>query len=402
MNFSGRGVGGTFWFHPNSQPGSKDRRPLDHAETLRKWVRMSQEAIFVADIRGRVVDANPAFFTLIGHPEPEELESLEIPGLMADESQWHALRQRLKGGGTVRDYEFVMRAANQERRVRLCTGPFMAGTGGRKLFLASLVEVGDDSLAQEREALRVQLRDAQKMAALGRFTTAVANNFSNSVVAILGFAELLREEVARASVARAHLEELLEAARHASQLVRRLLKFSRKSEPRFERLAIQTAVADGVAMLRAMLPANVQLRARVYGADALVLGHSGLIQEIMLNLGSNAAQAIGDESGQLEVSLAAVTVSEAMRAQVGELDRGEYVRLSMRDTGRGMDEAALSSAFHPLSTTAGNSDGTGLGLVAVSSAMREHDGALRVETDPGEGTTIDLYFPLVGRLTDVR
>ena len=360
-------------------------------------MQFSQEAFFVAETSGRVLDGSPAFFQLIGWEGEFDSAWPELPTLMGDAGRWRALQDRLKEGAPVSRFEAVLRTRVGNRGVSLSTGPVRTSVAGLELFSGRFLDMSDAGEPQRQHlALRAQLQQARRLSTLGKLTCHAAHSFNNSLVAIMGFAELARSDLIPGSPSRANLIELIQVARRSSEMIRRMLNFSQDTDPRFDEVAMRRVFADGVAMIRAMLPPSVILRERVDAPAVRVWACAGQIHELMLNLASNAADAIGDEQGRLEMSLASVRLDESMPAQVGVLDPGSYIRLSVRDTGQGIEESVRSRIFDPFFTTKGADAGTGLGLAAVRDIVTDHHGALRVQTKVGKGTAFHIYFPVIG------
>lgn len=244
------------------------------------------------------------------------------------------------------------------------------------------------------------LRQSQKLEALGTLAGGIAHDFNNILLAIAGNTRLAMQELAPDHPVQSGLAEIAKATARASDLVNRILTFSRQSECRREIIQLQPAVAEAIELLRATLPAMIEINFNFAEDLPPVRADATQIHQVMINLVTNAAHAIGDgNAGSVTVSLDEVHVPQgAPRVARGgmfapALKAGRYVRLTVSDTGCGMDQATLDRAFDPFFTTKPTGRGTGLGLSVVDGIMRNHDGSVLVSSEPGKGTTFQLYFP---------
>ncbi|MBM0108282.1 response regulator [Steroidobacter sp. S1-65] len=244
------------------------------------------------------------------------------------------------------------------------------------------------------------LHHAQKIEALGTLAGGIAHDFNNILLAITGNTRLAIQELPSDHPVQNGLAEIAKASARATDLVNRILTFSRQSECRREILQLQPAVEEAIKLLRATLPALIEINCNFAQGLPPVRADATQIHQVIVNLVTNAAYAIGDgKAGCITLSL-----DEAHVAQGGapQLKAGRYVRLSVADTGSGMDRATLDRAFDPFFTTKPVGRGTGLGLSVVDGIMRNHEGSVIVSSEPGRGTTFRLYFPAVEPAAEAR
>jgi PAS domain S-box-containing protein len=250
--------------------------------------------------------------------------------------------------------------------------------------------------AQLRQARRAEeLREAQKMEAIGTLAGGIAHDFNNILGVILGFSELTLYEVAQGSVAWHNLQQVLTASRRAKDLVRQILTFSRKDEQARQPLQLHLVIHEALKMLRASLPTTIDIRQELAEDSGAILADPTQMQQVLMNLCSNAEYAMRDAGGILEVRLDNMEVDEALAARHPELLPGPYVRLTVRDTGVGMEEAVLARLFEPFYTTKSAGDGTGMGLAVVHGIVTSHGGAIAVDSTPGQGATFTIYLPQI-------
>jgi PAS domain S-box-containing protein len=248
--------------------------------------------------------------------------------------------------------------------------------------------------AQQR-ALEAQLRESQKMEAIGTLAGGVAHDFNNLLAAILGNLALAREDVGTEHLAQESLAEVHRAAIRARQLVQQILAFSRRQTQALQRQPLTPLVEEALRLLRVLLPAGVRLNTRLPAAGLPVLADATQIQQVLMNLCTNAWQAMGPQQpGEITVALRAEQLDAAQALQLGELAAGSYACLSVADDGPGIDEATQHRIFEPFFTTKAPGSGTGLGLSVVHGIVKAHRGAIAVHSAPGAGARFDVYLPL--------
>lgn len=236
-----------------------------------------------------------------------------------------------------------------------------------------------------RERLEAELRDAQKMEAIGRLASGVAHDFGNLLTAIRGYATLARDRLPADHPARASLAQVEEAADHADAATRGLLTFARRGATEKKPVELTRLVIDAVSWLKRVLPASINLTLDFdRSTEIWVFGDRGQLQQALLNLVVNARDAMAD-GGDLRISLG-----------VDAVDQGAgFAVIGVADTGSGMDEAVRKRALEPFFTTKGEGDGTGLGLAMVHGIVSGHGGTMRIESEPGRGTRVSLRFQSV-------
>ena len=245
----------------------------------------------------------------------------------------------------------------------------------------------------EHHQLESQLRQSQKMEAIGTLAGGIAHDFNNILAAINGYTELAKNHAADNPKACAHLQTVLKATSRAVDLVHQILTFSRQQEQMRKPMHLQSVVEESLKLLRATIPTNIEF-VTAYAPDApAVRAVASQVQQVIMNLGTNAWHAMRDRSGRLEVKLVSINVDTHLAKMQPNLHPGHYARLSISDTGQGMDRKTLDRIFEPFFTTKEPGKGTGLGLAVVHGIMQNHEGAIAVYSEHGKGTTFHLYFP---------
>ncbi len=252
----------------------------------------------------------------------------------------------------------------------------------------------------DKTRLEGQLRQSQKMEAIGTLAGGIAHDFNNLLVAILGFAEMAREGAEPGGQVRADLDEVLGAGKRARDLVRQILTFSRQSDLEKKPLLPGLLIKEALKLLRGSLPSSIEVRQNIL-TQAAVNGDPTQIHQVLINLCTNAAHAMQAGGGTLEVSLVEANLTAAELGNEPDVEPGRFVRLSVRDTGTGIEPVLLNRIFEPYFTTKGRGEGTGMGLAVVHGIVRSHQGAIRVESEPGQGTVFHVYLPAISSEVEV-
>ncbi len=244
----------------------------------------------------------------------------------------------------------------------------------------------------QRNVLEAQLREAHKMQAIGTMAGGIAHDFNNILGAILGNVTLARQDAPADSPVQVSLAEIEKAGRRGRDLVRQILTFSRNETPKRHPVHLGDVVQESVRLMKVTLPPAVDLQVRLHDTPP-VLADATQVEQALINLCTNAVHAIGGMRGTVSISLASCSPAMLECQRLG-LAEGQYVTLSVRDSGSGMDRETLQRIFEPFYTTKPVGQGTGLGLAVVHGVMRTHLGAVDVSSTPGRGSEFSLYFPV--------
>jgi PAS domain S-box-containing protein len=236
-------------------------------------------------------------------------------------------------------------------------------------------------------------RQRQKMETLGTLAAGIAHDFNNILTAIYNFGGQAQEEATGNAALTALLDGLMDGARRATALVGQILDFSQQHEDAREPIQLAPIVGETIRLLRAGVPRSIEFHVSLAEDAPVVLADATQIHQVLMNLGTNAAHAMHQQGGQLEMSLENCQVDAALAATNLDLRPGRYARLTVRDNGRGMDAETLARTFEPFFTTKPPGEGTGLGLSIVHDIVESHEGAIIVSSQPGRGTTFQVYFP---------
>jgi PAS domain S-box-containing protein len=273
------------------------------------------------------------------------------------------------------------------------------GTEKVVYFLSVTMSRGDQFiLAQditEQTRLEGQLRQAQKMEAIGTLAGGIAHDFNNILSAIMGYTELSKFEALDGSPIMDKLNEILKASHRARDMVRQILAFSRQNPQGHLPIQISPIVKEALKMLRGSLPATIEIRQHMDNGTGIVEADATQIHQVLMNLSTNAAHAMNEKGGILDISVTDVDVNRVEAARHADLSQGPYVRLTVSDTGQGISKEVMERIFEPYFTTKEKGVGTGLGLAVTHGIVKSHGGAITLESKPGKGSTFNVYIPRI-------
>ncbi|MEN6475251.1 MAG: PAS domain S-box protein, partial [Syntrophaceae bacterium] len=274
----------------------------------------------------------------------------------------------------------------------------MLDNRGRPYGILSVTrDINQRKLAEEQtEFYREHLQRSQKLEAIGTLAGGIAHDFNNILSVIIGFSELIRDVPATAEKTREMITEVLKAGERAKDLVHQILTFSRQVEVAVHPLDIHLIVKEALKLLRATIPSTIAIVQDIDPRAGSILADPTQIHQVVMNLCANAYQAMQDTGGTLSVALEALTLDGHAAYRHPDLKAGDYVKLSVQDTGCGMDEATLRRIFEPFFTTKEKASGTGLGLAITHGIVKKLGGAIVVSSSPGAGSTFEVFLPRFG------
>lgn len=351
-------------------------------------VDQAAESVIITDIFGNIQYVNPAFENVSGYSytevlgkNPRILQSGEAPNY-----QYKLMWQEISQGKVWRGV-FTNKKKNGAIYTEEATITPVKDNNGQ---IINYVAVKRD--ITQHLILENQIRQSQKMQAIGALAGGVAHDFNNILTAILGYAELSQARCPPDSLLHKNMEEIVRAADRAAQLVDQILKFSRQGEKSIASLKISLIVKEVLKLLRASLPANIELVSEIL-QDAYVKADPTQIHQIVMNLCTNAYQALEGRGGVIHIRLYTKDLSPKEGVEAGNLQHGTYVCLQVQDNGVGIAQEYLQRIFDPYFTTKKINEGTGLGLSVVHGIVNDHGGAVSVESTPGTGSCFTVFLP---------
>jgi PAS domain S-box-containing protein len=308
-----------------------------------------------------------------------------------------ALKNHFEGLTPQYECEYRVRQPDGSWRWLSARGRCLSGPRGDAYrFVGSAIDITAQKTAQiAKEQLEVQLRQSQKMEAIGTLAGGIAHDFNNILGAILGYGELALQHEAAQSELRRYLDNIMHATERAKLLVERILGFSRSGLGDRVPVNVQSVLVEVLELLPASLPTDISLQSRLDAGDAAVIGDATYLHQVAMNLCTNAIQAM-EPGGVLSVVLERAEVADPAILSRGSLARGPYVRLAVSDTGTGISAAVLERMFDPFYTTKDVGEGTGLGLSLVDGIVTDLGGAIDVTSTVGVGTRFEIWLPIAG------
>ena len=364
----------------------EERRRVEAAkERLAVAVEQSAEYVLVLDTSGYIEYANLAFLEANG---VTSLQGRRLHSMTAGDARGILMRalRDLRDSGVWRGRVNLERARKDAMKVSMTIAPIH----DEQNELDGYVVTARDITNQEQ--LEARLRQREKLSALGTLANGIAHDFNNLLVPILGYTDLIRMQ-SNATVS-SYLDAIAEASERARDLVQRILIFGRGGAGEKVPLDLRFEVEDAITFVRSLLPDAIEVEADL-SKCAAILGDRTQIQQILLNLCTNASDAMAEDGGILTIKVTQHTESDGGEPRIADLEPGDYALLTVSDTGIGMDDETKLRVFDPYYSDKRHAKGTGLGLAIVHGIVRGHGGAIHVESEPGGGTSIRVYFPAV-------
>ncbi|MBF0527106.1 MAG: transporter substrate-binding domain-containing protein, partial [Deltaproteobacteria bacterium] len=279
--------------------------------------------------------------------------------------------------------------------IRALGEPVVNQSGQLTMMVGTVQDITERKRAEERQKkLEAQLLQAQKMEAIGTLAGGIAHDFNNILGCIFGYTQLAIDDVQSDAASQEFLKEILKAAKRARDLVKQILSVSRKSDQEKISFEVSSIIRESTKLIRASLPANIIINHEESPQEAYILGDPTQIHQVLINLCTNAAHAMQDNGGVLDIKLNEFYLDPDSAARYINLVPGLYLKLTVSDTGHGMDSKVVSRIFDPFFTTKEIGKGTGMGLAIVHGIVRNHGGAITVYSEPGRGSTFNVILPL--------
>ncbi len=358
---------------------------------------------------GRIVYANPTALKIMGNPQ-DHLLAVLLPSLFEGQARAQVESLLASGPDGIDTIDRIIPKQSEDRILSLKRLPFQGDSDTIILLITDITErvhadqsLHDyknhlESLVQERTSdlkrAHEMLQQIQKLEAIGTLAGGIAHDFNNILGVMIGYMELAQLKD-KTDKQQHYINQALEASNRAKEIINQILIFSRHQEQERKPVLIVPIIQEEVKLLKSLLPSTIRITQKITDASAMILADVTQIQQVLMNLCTNAFHAMRESGGTLEISLDHYKVGTDIIPPPLNLSAGDYVKLSVRDSGHGIDATIINRIFDPFFTTKGPGEGTGLGLSVVYGIVRDHEGAVDVSSDPGKGTTVSVYLPLI-------
>jgi PAS domain S-box-containing protein len=394
----GRVVGLTIIISDISHRKRAEKALLDNLAFMNTLIDTIPNPVFYKDSEGLFLGCNVAYAQTLGLPKDEilgrrliDLDS-SISGDMA--GHFHSQDLLLIGNPGIQTHESqVLCADNAQRDFVLYKATFNDTEGQVAGMVGIMLDITELKKAErQRRQLELQLQQTQKMEALGTLAGGIAHDFNNILAAIIGYTEIVVADSPPAAPSHDYLQRVLEAGERARSLVKQILAFSRQGEMEPKPVQLKLIVKEVLKLLRASLPATIEIDQQIE-SDGAVMADPTQLHQVMMNLGTNAGYAMGQTGGRLSVRLEEFRLDKDFTRQHADLRPGDYLKLTVGDTGRGVDPQNLTRIFDPFFTTKPKGEGTGMGLSVVHGIVTGLGGLITVDSAPGKGARFQVYLP---------
>ena len=386
-------------FHDITGRKKADTLLRESEERLRTMFEEAPLGIALIDsLTGRIYEVNPKFAEIAGQTR-EKMRTIDWMSIThPDDLQEDLDNMALLNAGKITGFNMKKRYIRPDGSVvwiNMTIAPMQVEFKTQHRHLCMIEDMTQSKqIEDERAQMQTQLRQTQKMEAIGTLAGGIAHDFNNILAALIGYADLALDDTSKGTKVYENIEEVLVAANRAKELVKQILTFSRKDEARLVPVNINHIIQEALKLLRASLPTTIEIQQDI-NCNSSIMADETHIHQVLMNLCTNAASAMSDNGGVLEVKLADVNIDSDIITSDRNLQPGSYVKLTVKDTGCGMSKDVAERIFEPFFTTKGVGKGTGLGLSVVHGIVENHNGIITVDSKPGQGTTFTILFPCV-------
>jgi len=386
-----------------SQRKEAEKKVKESEKRFRTLAEYAPDIIQIWNEEGKIIQVNKLTCQKLEYSEKELLESNinticpELDSIIGTSEVWN-----FEPGSDSLTFTTRLITKNKEAiPMEMKIGPILLNEN--KYLMGYGRDISERMENEKKNSeLEKQLRQAQKMEAIGTLAGGIAHDFNNMLTPILGYSDLLKNEFDEGSFAYKGLLEVQNAASRAAELVKQILTFSRQKEKKREALYLYTIMKEAVKLLRGSIPPNVEIKTRIDENCHPISADATQMHQIIMNICTNAYQALDGNDGLIEILLDEVEITDEKISDFYRIRSDNYNKIIFRDNGSGMDSKTLEHIFEPYFTTKEKGKGTGLGLATVHGIVKNHGGYIFCDSEPGKGTTFTIYLPVSERTEEIR
>lgn len=379
----------------DSEVRRADRALQESEEKYRSLANQVPVGIYRTTEQGQILYANPALATMLGYDSAEELRDVIVQDTFVEPQQRERYLMKWKKNKGIMTIETNLLTKDGKKIWVRDYGKAVSDDKGKILYFDGIIEdiTVQNQVTEERQKLEEQLRQAQKMEAIGNLAGGIAHDFNNLLGVIIGYSEMTMENIAKSDPNRSNMEKVLVACQRAREMVKHILAFSRKTEKERKSVQLSEIVNESLKLLRSALPSTIEIRQDIPRLSGPILANWTEIHQVIMNLCTNAAHAMRDKGGILNIQLREIKL-DPQSIFLKNMQPGTYQQLIISDTGHGMTPDIMNRIFEPYFTTKTKSEGTGMGLSVAHGIIRSHGGEITVYSELGKGTTFHIYLPV--------
>jgi len=385
------------------QRGINERKHAEKAlsesdSKYRAILETIDEGYFEVDLAGNLTFLNDSMCKMLGYPRTTlfAMNNQHFTTPETAKRMYNDFNQIYRTGQPAQRTEYeIIRKDGTKRSIELSSS-LMRDNQNQPIGFHGIVQDLSERLQvkEEKKKIETQLLQSQKMEAIGTLAGGIAHDFNNILSLIIGYTELAMGSLPEDSRARSDMNKLLQAGDRAKELVKQILTFSRHTEQVKKPILIQPIVKEALKLLRATLPTTIEIHQNI-STDSMVLADPTQMHQVIMNLCTNAYHAMSEKGGVLDVSITDTELDAEFTAKHLNTYPGPYLRLTISDTGQGIEQEALDRIFEPYFTTKGQNGGTGMGLAVVHGIVKSHGGTITVYSKPGKGSTFNVFLPKI-------
>lgn len=341
-----------------------------------------------AEYDGKYVMVNPAYAKMLGYDSEQDLMNHEAKDVYKSPEMRQVFLEMLFQEETIQGLNLEFKKKDGQSIEALVTAHVVSNKEGKPLYLEGIIED-----VTERNSLEKQIRQTQKMEAVGTLTGGISHDFNNILASIFGFTEAAKMRNSKGQDIEKYFDEILDAGLRARSLIKQMLAFSRQTEVVRTATYLSPIIKETVKFLRASLPSSIRIKQDFIVEKATVWADPTQIHQILMNLCTNSSHAMGDRGGVLEIIIDQIVLDDSSNLQLRDLLPGEYIKISVADCGHGIPADIIDRIFEPFFTTKARGEGTGMGLAVIHGIVRDMDGTITVESTLEKGSCFNIFLP---------